>query len=64
MSDLASGIIIGPNRNSTSGEEVRRFNETAARELHQTGDRLYSRRNSYPSDAREQPGLKEITRQN
>ena len=33
MSDLASGIIRGRKRESFSGEEVRRYDEAAAREL-------------------------------
>ena len=41
MSDLASGIIRGRKRESYSGEEVRRYDETAARELLARGlDRL------------------------
>jgi hypothetical protein len=33
MSDLASGILRGHKRESYSGEEVRRYDETAARQL-------------------------------
>jgi hypothetical protein len=33
MSDLASDIVRGRKRESYSGEEVRRYDETAAREL-------------------------------
>ena len=41
MSDLASGILRGRKRESYSGEEVRRYDETAARELLARGlDRL------------------------
>ena len=41
MSDLASGIVRGRKRESYSGEEVRRCDETAARELLARGlDRL------------------------
>ena len=59
MSDLASGIVRGHKRESYSGDEVRRYDETAARELLASGlDTLVmdlaAMKSLRPSDPRKQ----------